>query len=154
MDSSFRGSELGRDDFMKGCPNKAMDKHPYHAWAPWGKIDTYYDRSCSWAEENLAVEEEVDLSLPPHLRALPTSPHISPHLIIFPTPHISSRASPRISPHFSTQPRISPRPSPYLPSSLPVSQVDLPLISGEWSLAMDTCAMWLLGFNDMQVMAS
>ena len=25
-----------------------------------------------------------------------------------------------------------------------------PVISGEWSLAIDTCAMWLLGFNDMQ----
>ena len=29
MDSSFRGSEVGRDGFMKGCPNKALDKHPY-----------------------------------------------------------------------------------------------------------------------------
>ena len=27
---------LGKDNFMKGCPNKALDKHPYHAWAPWG----------------------------------------------------------------------------------------------------------------------
>ena len=71
---------------MKGCPNKAIDKHPYHAWAPWGKIDTYYDRSCGWGPENKDVEEEVDL----------------------------------------------------------------PVIAGEWSLAMDTCAMWLLGFNDMQ----
>jgi len=30
------------------------------------------------------------------------------------------------------------------------AEVDIPVISGEWSLAMDTCAMWLLGFNDMQ----
>ena len=28
-------------------------------------------------------------------------------------------------------------------------EVDFPVIAGEWSLAMDTCAMWLLGFNDM-----
>lgn len=86
MDTSFRGPEVGRDNFMRGCPNKAMDKHPYHAWAPWGKINTYYERSCGWAEEHLAAEAEVDI----------------------------------------------------------------PVIAGEWSLAMDTCAMWLLGFNDMQ----
>ena len=86
MDASFRGSELGRDGFMKGCPNKAMDKHPYHAWAPWGGIETYYARSCGWAAETREQEDEVDF----------------------------------------------------------------PVISGEWSLAMDTCAMWLLGFNDMQ----
>ena len=60
MDSSFRGSEVGRDDFMKGCPNKALDKHPYHAWAPWGDVDTYYKRSCSWGPENKAIEDEVD----------------------------------------------------------------------------------------------
>ena len=30
------------------------------------------------------------------------------------------------------------------------TEVDFPVIAGEWSLAMDTCAMWLLGFNDMQ----
>eukprot|EP00967_Tisochrysis_lutea_P114508 scaffold182561_cov36-Tisochrysis_lutea.AAC.5 len=28
------------------------------------------------------------------------------------------------------------------------SQVDMPLIVGEWSLATDNCAMWLNGFND------
>ena len=86
MDSSFRGSEVGRDGFMKGCPNKALDKHPYHAWAAWGPVQTYYDRSCGWGDENTANEDEVDF----------------------------------------------------------------PVIAGEWSLAMDTCAMWLLGFNDMQ----
>ena len=86
MDSSFRGGEVFRDDFMRGCPNKAVDKHPYHAWAPWGQVETYYKRSCGWADENVAIEEEVDV----------------------------------------------------------------PVIAGEWSLAMDTCAMWLLGFNDMQ----
>ena len=86
MDSSFRGSEVGRGDFMKGCPNKALDKHPYHAWAPWGRIQSFYDRSCGWGDEHVEVEEEVDF----------------------------------------------------------------PVIAGEWSLAMDTCAMWLLGFNDMQ----
>ena len=61
MDSSFRGSEVGREGFMRGCPNKAMDKHPYHAWAPWGKIETYYERSCGWAAENVQIEEEVDI---------------------------------------------------------------------------------------------
>ena len=86
MDTSFRGGEVGQNDFMKGCPNVALDKHPYHAWAPWGAIETYYKRSCGWAEENTAIEKDVSL----------------------------------------------------------------PVVSGEWSLAMDTCAMWLLGFNDMQ----
>ena len=86
MDTSFRGAELGRGGFMRGCPNKAVDKHPYHAWAPWGVIETYYARSCGWAAEHVAIEDEVDM----------------------------------------------------------------PVIAGEWSLAMDTCAMWLLGFNDMQ----
>lgn len=86
MDSSFRGGEVFENDFMRGCPNKAVDKHPYHAWAPWGKVETYYKRSCGWADENVAIEEAVDV----------------------------------------------------------------PVIAGEWSLAMDTCAMWLLGFNDMQ----
>ena len=90
MDSSFRGSEVGRDGFMKGCPNKALDKHPYHAWAAWGPVQTYYDRSCGWGDENTANEDEVDF----------------------------------------------------------------PVIAGEWSLAMDTCAMWLLGFNDMQVIGA
>jgi glucan 1,3-beta-glucosidase len=86
MDTSFRGGEVAADGFMKGCPNTALDKHPYHAWAPWGRIETYYKRSCGWADENTAIEKAVGL----------------------------------------------------------------PVIAGEWSLAMDTCAMWLLGFNDMQ----
>ena len=62
------------------------DPHPapllrcrYHAWAPWGRIETYYRRSCGWAEENTDIEREVKL----------------------------------------------------------------PVVAGEWSLAMDTCAMWL-----------
>ena len=86
MDSSFRGAELGQGDFMRGCPNKAIDKHPYHAWAPWGGIESYYARSCAWGDDAINVEAEIDF----------------------------------------------------------------PVIAGEWSLAMDTCAMWLLGFNDMQ----
>jgi len=86
VDSSFRGGEVGKDNFMKGCPNKALDKHPYHAWAPWGRVETYYGRSCGWGAEHKAIEKEVDF----------------------------------------------------------------PVIAGEWSLALDTCAMWLLGFNDMQ----
>ena len=57
-----RGSEVGRDGFMKGCPNKALDKHPYHAWAPWGRVETYYKRSCSWADENRGIEDEVGTS--------------------------------------------------------------------------------------------
>jgi len=86
MDASFRGPEIGRDNFMRGCPNKAIDKHPYHAWASWGPVETYYARSCGWANEQSELEAEIDF----------------------------------------------------------------PAIAGEWSLAMDTCAMWLLGFNDMQ----
>ena len=27
MDSSFRGAELGRDNFMRGCPNKVRCMH-------------------------------------------------------------------------------------------------------------------------------
>jgi glucan 1,3-beta-glucosidase len=86
MDSSFRGGEVGSNNFMKGCPNKALDKHPYHAWAPWGRVETYYARSCLWGDEHKGIEDSVDFAV----------------------------------------------------------------IAGEWSLALDTCAMWLLGFNDMQ----
>jgi len=86
LDASFRGGAVAEGGFMKGCRNKAVDKHPYHAWAGWGKMPTYYERSCSWAAENELVEDTYQW----------------------------------------------------------------PVISGEWSLAIDTCAMWLLGFNDMQ----
>lgn len=48
---------------MKGCPNKALDKHPYHAWAPWGLVETYYKRSCSWGGEHRQLEDEVDCTV-------------------------------------------------------------------------------------------
>jgi glucan 1,3-beta-glucosidase len=78
MDASFRGGEVGGGGFMAGCRNKALDKHPYHAWAPWGQIETYYERSCGWGDESVSTEEEIGFAV----------------------------------------------------------------IAGEWSLALDTCAMW------------
>jgi glucan 1,3-beta-glucosidase len=56
MDASFRGGEVAVGGFMSDCVNKAVDKHPYHAWAGWGKMDTYFKRSCGWAAENELVE--------------------------------------------------------------------------------------------------
>ena len=43
----------------EGVPEQGARQHP-HAWAAWGPVQTYYDRSCGWGDENTANEDEVD----------------------------------------------------------------------------------------------
>ena len=60
---SFRGYPAAWWDFMKGCPNKAMDTHIYQAWNRPGIAKTFMDNACNFAGGIQVMEELVDFPM-------------------------------------------------------------------------------------------
>eukprot|EP00966_Prymnesium_polylepis_P251463 5813883-Prymnesium_polylepis.1 len=63
MHDSFRGYPAAWWDFMKGCPNKALDSHIYLAWNNPGPINTFYSAACSFSGGTMTMEAQVDMPI-------------------------------------------------------------------------------------------
>jgi len=63
MHDSFRGYPAAWWDFMKGCPNKAMDSHIYQAWNRPGTISTFWNNACNFRGGVRVMEELLDMPL-------------------------------------------------------------------------------------------
>jgi len=61
MHDSFRGTPNAWWDFMKGCPNKALETHVYQAWNRPGVIGAYYTQACGFKKGVRVMEELVDM---------------------------------------------------------------------------------------------
>ncbi|KAL1507112.1 hypothetical protein AB1Y20_007968 [Prymnesium parvum] len=63
MHDGFRGYPAAWWDFMKGCPNKAMDSHIYLAWANPGPIHSFLSSACSFRNQIWTMEDLVDMPI-------------------------------------------------------------------------------------------
>eukprot|EP00965_Chrysotila_dentata_P136137 4501020-Pleurochrysis_carterae.AAC.1 len=63
MHDSFRGYPAAWWDFMKGCPNKAMDSHIYQAWNMPSKIDKYLENACNFKGGLQTMHDLLDMPM-------------------------------------------------------------------------------------------
>ncbi len=60
---SFLGYPSSLWDFMKGCPNKAMDTHIYQAWNRPSIFSVYQQNACNFRDGIRTMEEQVDMPI-------------------------------------------------------------------------------------------
>jgi len=63
MHDSFRGYPAAWWDFMRGCPQKAMDSHIYQAWNRPGIIQTYHANACNFRGGVRVMEDLLDMPI-------------------------------------------------------------------------------------------
>ena len=81
MDASFRGGAVAEGGFMKGCRNKAVDKHPYHAWAGWCVLALPSHSLCAWGRRVHAAMAPYVVSWRSLTRPAPPPPSLHPPIL-------------------------------------------------------------------------